>query len=135
MMAHEPPALALGMIAFRVSQPRRTFCAFVCPQSRPTRLMQTDPYYPASASDKPGYVNQNGCFSGRHAWWGRAVTCPFPAPATHLQRCVTQMVYPLHMPPCRGRVGPCGWDRSAAGRGRVGADVLSWSGLTNAVHS
>src|SRR5262245_60271460 len=86
-------------------------------------------------SDKPGYVNQNGCFSGRHAWWGRAVTCPFPAPATHLQRCVTQMVSPLHMPPCRGRVGPCGWDRSAAGRGSVGADVLPWSGLTNAVHS
>src|SRR4030095_7127023 len=56
MMAHEPPELALGMIAFRVSRPRRTFCAFVCPQSRPTRLMQTDPYYPAPASDKAHYV-------------------------------------------------------------------------------
>src|SRR5262245_19489286 len=60
MMAHEPPALARGMIGFRVSRPRRTFCAFVCPQSRPTRLMQTDPYSPALASDKPGYGNQVG---------------------------------------------------------------------------
>src|SRR5215217_7314400 len=58
------------MIAFRVSRPRRTFCAFVCPQSRPTRLMQTDPYYPASASDKPSYVADGLALRNEMRPWG-----------------------------------------------------------------